>query len=304
MRFVFISLVFLSVSLFSSSAYAWVGEIDFDEDEIAEHREGISTILSTATACLKNDLDRHQSFFNKYRVSRFYGDRSKFAKMKPAEKLEHIETVLAELNYRSEEIPKLAKFIMSKMEHTSCVGLVLKCLGKGFKAADQDNLWTQIAEYAANNGQDGTAIQNALQKLGWRVIYWNPWTEFNAEWDAREKLKDPENKDRFWGYHEYRFTTVKTKKAYLYNSVDDSTSMVNFGRNVPAFFRRIPFFVGTAHTGYHVFPGMYGNVVEGHSTRKITDGATIESSLFNPMEEGGAPRGNYFSGLVAVPPGY
>jgi len=304
MRFGFASILLLSTIFVSNNASAWEGTISFTDREVSEHAVAIPRILDYAVACLKNDLDRHQSFFRQYKVARFYGDRSSFGKMKNAERLEHIKDVLYNLGYRPNEIPRLASYILSQMEPTSCVGMVLKCLGNGFKQNGQAEVWDRIAAYARNNGQDGTSIQNALQGLGWRVLYWNPWTQFSEQWDATERSKDPTNEKRFWGYHAYRLNTVMKQRKYLYNTVDDVTTLVNFGRNVPASFKRIPFFVGTAHTGYHVFPGMSGNVIEGHSTRQITDGQTIESSAFNPLQDGGAPRGSYFSGLIAVPPGY
>lgn len=298
-------LSFCLLILFSGSAFAWQGEIYFDEYDRQRHAAGIGRVMDGATACLRNDLDRHQSFYDRFGVSRFYGDRSSFGKLSQAGRLEHIQGVLRRLGYSSRDIPSTSRHILSQMEPTSCVGLVLKCLGQGFRAAGQGDLWDRIAYYGRINAQDGTAIQHALRALGWRVLYWNPWVAYSTRWDEIERYKDPTNKNRFWGYHDYRWRTVNSRsRKYLYNTVDDITTLVNFARSVPASFRRVPFFVGTAHTGYHVFPGMYGNVIEGHSTRQITDRQTIESSAFNPLQEGGAPRGNYYSGLVAVPPGY
>ena len=78
--------------------------------------------------------------------------------------------------------------------------------------------------------------------------------------------------------------------------------LVNFNDNEPSYLKNIPFFIGTAHMGYHVFPGSFGVVVEAHSTRAITDSKTIESAPFNPLEENGAPSGRYRSGMISVPP--
>lgn len=102
----------------------------------------------------------------------------------------------------------------------------------------------------------------------------------------------------------YRWATIKSRGMYYMNPVDDARSLVNFKTEMPEKFLDVPFYVGTAHTGYHVFPGTFGQVIEGHNTRAITDRNTLESSPFNPMEDGGGPRGQYFSGLVAVPPGF
>ena len=296
--------LFVAAIFTTTTASAWTGNIAFSDAERAQHSAGIEKVLSTADSCLQNEIADHQAFFRKYRVSKYYGDRSAFAKLSWEDKLYHIQDVLSRLGYSHREIPRLSQYIRSQMKTTSCVGLLLKCLGNGFNAAGQKDLWDRIAAYARLNGQDGTAIQDALRKLGWRVLYWNPWTQYSAQWDANEQARDPENNNRFWGYHAYRLRTVMSSNKYLYNTVDDKRTLVDFGRNVPNEFKRVPFFVGTAHTGYHVFPGMFGNVIEGHSTRQITDGQTIESSAFNPLQDGGAPRGSYYSGLIAVPPGY
>ena len=69
--------------------------------------------------------------------------------------------------------------------------------------------------------------------------------------------------------------------------------------------KNIPFFVGIAHLGYHVFPRSYGQIIEGHSTRQLNDPQALETSPFNPLVKGGGPRGGpYKSGLIAIPPGY
>jgi len=87
------------------------------------------------------------------------------------------------------------------------------------------------------------------------------------------------------------------RAQFYFNTVDDYHSLVNFGMRPPADFESVPFFVGTAHGGYHVFPGMFGRVIEGHSTREVTDPQTIESFEIHPIANGGGPRGNYRSGL-------
>jgi hypothetical protein len=80
---------------------------------------------------------------------------------------------------------------------------------------------------------------------------------------------------------------------------------VNFNRTLPQDFKAVPLFIGTAHTGFHVFPGYNGIVIEGHSVRHITSSTMIETSEFNPLKPGGGPQGlPYRSGLFSVPPGY
>ncbi|HVJ63756.1 MAG TPA: hypothetical protein VM901_00730 [Bdellovibrionota bacterium] len=273
------------------SALAFEGEVSFSADEIATHARQTDKILADAADCLKEDLDYHQDFFRRYGVAGFYGDRSAYAKLSSSGRRAHLRSL--------GKSPELAERIYP----TSCVGLTLKCLGRGFRSVGAEKTWAKIEAYTRANAVDGTAMQAALQKLGWKIYYWNPDVSRNEVWDAKEKAADSANKLRFWGYHAYRWSTVKNKKTYYENRVDDAQALVNFGEATPRAFREIPFYVGTAHTGYHVFPGSFGQVIEGHSTRAITDPQTLESSEFNPLKNGGGPRGSYYSGLIAIPPG-
>ena len=90
----------------------------------------------------------------------------------------------------------------------------------------------------------------------------------------------------------------------LFRSVDDYRKLVNFGAETPELLKQIPFFVGIAHAGYHVFPGTFGRVLEAHSTKKITDPKNLESAPFNPLAGEGPTGGMYHSGLIAIPPGF
>lgn len=288
----FFAILFVAIWSQLALAVGFEGEISFTQAEVNKHKSRIDELVSVASACLKSDLKRHQDFYARYGISAFYGDRSQFAKMSRAQKL----AVLKKLG--------LSPSLLDQMAPTSCVGLTLKCLERGFEATNQESTWAKLKLYTRQNAQDGTALQNGLQKLGWTLLYWNPAPENNERWDAIEKKNDRDNSSRFWGYHAYRFLTVSRESRYYFNQVDDSKWLVGFQTSPPAQFADIPFFVGTAHTGFHVFPGMFGRVIEGHSTRSITDSQTIESSPFNPMQNGGGPRGAYRSGLMLIPPGY
>ena len=154
------------------------------------------------------------------------------------------------------------------------------------------------------NAVDGTALQYALSKLGWKTIYWNPLPSRNKIWDSEEKIIDPQNLKHFRGFHEENYTSVKLKKKYYMNPVDNSTALLNFGDNEPSILKKIPYFVGTAHMGIHVFSGYYGTVVEAHGSRLLTDLKTIESAPFNPLNIQAAPSGGmYHSGILSIPPG-
>lgn len=266
------------------------GAISFTEEERKAHLETLPVLLKTGASCLEADLARHQSFYRAHGFSPFYGDRSTFGKLPHRGKLAFLRNMGVN--------PKL----IDQMEPTSCVGLLLKCMGKGFEAAKQENLWKRLRAYTLLNGADGTSLQAGLQKLGWKLLYWNPDVRRNSEWDRKDHARDPSNKFRYWGYHEYNWQLVQKKSTYLYNHVDDDRTLVNFGEKAPQALANVPFWVGTAHGGYHVFPGTGIRVVEAHSTRKLTDAKTLQADPFNPLNGDAPTDGDFYSGLVAVPP--
>lgn len=268
------------------------GEIEFSAAEKTAHRDSLQVTLQEASSCLQEDLDRHNTFYRKWGISPFYGDQSSFSRLKQSEK----QAYLRRLN--------LPDSLLGELAPTSCIGLTLKCLERGFKAAGQEKIWARLKAFTKLNGTTGNALQHGLQQLGWKVLYWNPDVSMNATWDARERQQYPNNPKHIWGNHAAHWAAVQRTGKYLYNRVDDRKALVNFGAEVPALMKQVPFFVGIAHAGYHVFPGHYGQVIEGHSTRQLTDSQTVESSPFSPLEDGGGPRGIYRSGLMAIPPGY
>lgn len=211
--------------------------------------------------------------------------------------------------------------VMAQLSPTSCINLTLDCLREGFLSTGQAASWEKIRAFTLLNDQSGLALQLALQKLGWKVLFWIPDTNAVRQWDEDERKSHPVNKIRFWGWHEERLRQVTKFSRYYHNPVDDKTSLVNFGAKLPAKFLKIPYFVGTVHSGFHVFNGSFGFVIEGHNSKKITDYDNIEGGLFDPMglantgwfnswlgrrtyHPDGTPYGIYRSGLMAVPPGY
>lgn len=285
-------LLLASLTLTTPALAGHQGSISFTEEERARHLEGQDQVLATAASCLETDIKRHHDFYRRHGFSPFYGDRSSFGKLSHAGKRDYLRRLGVDPG------------LLRQMEATSCVGLVLKCLGQGFKTAGQGDLWERIRQFTRLNGVDGTAMQQGLRELGWKVLYWNPDVRMNREWDLAERRKDPTNKDRFWGYHENNWQGASKRGRYLYNDVDDARLLVSFGERVPGVLKAIPFFVGTAHGGYHVFPGTFGRVIESHSTRLITDEKSLESDEFNPLA-GRAPTGGmYKSGMIAIPAKY
>ena len=205
---------------------------------------------------------------------------------------------------------------MKELEPISCIGLTLKCLGEGFKAAGQEKTWEKIfAKLAVNNNFYGTDLQTMLRDLGWKTMYWNPDPSQNATWDAEDirlnPLKQVPSKPKkiwmaVWGGHTLRYADVQKIGKYYGIPIDDKSTLVGFKRTQPAAFKAHPFFVGTAHAGYHVFPGRHGQIIEAHSMRELNAFDNLEVSEFNPLGTGGGPRWTksekYRSGVIAVPP--
>ena len=275
-----------------TTSAGYQGSISFSPEEIATHDQGVDRIVSSAAACLQRDLDHHRTFFQRYGFSPYYGDRGSFGKLSYEGKREY----LRESGFN----PAL----LSQMQPISCVELMLNCLGEGFNSANAADFWQRIRQFTILNGVDGMATQYALEKLGWKTLYWNPDTRLNRQWDSQEREHNPSNSDRFWGYHEEYWQSVQHEGRYLYNVVDDFRRLSNFGATSPEFLKPIPFFVGTAHGGYHVFPGTYGRVVEAHSTKAITDPKSLQSASFNPLAGLAPTDGMYHSGLITVPGKY
>lgn len=287
----FTKTLLLSFALISTKAFAGFSDnISFNEQEVKHHAESITSLASEAEQCLKQDLNRHQEFFKKYGISAFYGDNSDFAKLSEKRKIKFLRA------------RKIDPNLLNEISGTSCVGLTLKCLERGFKITNQEEAYKKLKKFIVANNVDGTALQYGLSKLGWKTLYWNPDPSKNRTWDLQEKIYDPFNLKHIRGFHEDNYVEVKRNKRYYMNNVDDVTSLVGFENSEPAMLKSIPFFVGTAHMGYHVFSGAYGVVVEGHASRAITDESTIESAPFNPMDSNGAPKGRYRSGMISIPP--
>lgn len=273
------------------------GDVTFTLAEVSNHQRALPRIMEVASGCLKREYDTHTKFFKKWGISPFYGDNSSFAKASPSGKREYLRKYG---KYSEKQID----FFLKTLAPTSCIGLTLKCLGEGFDAAGEKETWQKLKTFTMQNGVTGGALMVGLQNLGWNLVYWNPDVSKNAAWDEQEKIQYPDNPKKIWGFHEYNWKTVNLKRKYLYNTVDDVNAYVNFGKGMPKGIEKVPFFVGIAHMGYHVFPGAYGYIIEGHSTRQLNDSQTIEASPFSPLRNGGGPRGLYRSGLVAIPPGY
>lgn len=305
-------IIFIFLSVFGlSSVHAQVA--DFTEKEIADHQSNIGTIVQVAANCLDSVYADHIDFFEDYGVSKYYGERKWIKGEKPGQRPDGVTLypILPELRRLGFTAARSVE-LQAQMENTSCIGLALRCLGQGFYSIGMNTTWDKIiTELKIDNKVFGSDLQKNLMKLGWKSYYWNPNPSLNAVWDADDMTLNPLKPGKawnsVWGGHAYRYNQAVNKGYYFEKDlyVHDATSLVGFGDVQPAFFKDIPFFVGIAHAGYHVFPGRSGEVIEAHSVRDLNARDNLEFSEFNPLKKGGGPKWTpkekYRSGLIVVP---
>lgn len=297
-RFTFVLLTFFSIS---SYARTYTG-IEFTDAEIQLHKSKVNELTAEAARCLNTTYNEHVDFFNRTGVTKFYGNRRYtkgwVAKTVNGRKLTPIKQTLKDKG--------LDPNLEDLMENMSCVDFARKCLRQGFAKVGLQDQWTKIDTY--NPDKIGNMMQHGLQALGWQILYWNPDPSMNKAWDLDDQKIAPGNPLNVWGYNEARYNSVMRNGTYLYNTVDDARSLVNFGKQQPRFLEAVKFAVGTANGGYHVFLVSDTNAIEAHSTRSLFGTDNLEFSPFNPLATGGGPRWTakekYRSGLLVVPPTY
>ncbi len=291
------------VVAFSSAALAQEADMPyptFSAAEVETHKLNIELITSTAAQCLEDTWQDHTDFFQRNGVSKYYGSRRTDYATR-----EGLQNALRSYGK--------AENLVNELEAISCIGLARKCLGKGFAAAGQTATWERIdAKLRHKQRVYGTDLQLMLRDLGWKIVYWNPSPENNDKWDAEDRKLTPSTPQKLWqpvwGNHANNYALAMKRNVYSPYKlpVDDNTMMVGFGSKQPAEFKAFKFFVGVAHSGYHVFPGSNGRIIEAHSMRNLNAFDNLELSEFNPLAPGGGPRWTrtekYRSGLVAVPP--
>lgn len=269
----------------------------FTAVEIRKHRDTLDTFTDAAADYLDWVYADHIAFFRKWGVSRYYGNR----------KPEH-----RTYESRVEQLRKFGKptFLADQQVATTCVLLAMQAMERGFNKTGTAATWKKIHDQLKIDHKFcGTDVQIMLQQLGWRIYYWNPDPSKNAESDAEDQQLNSLEPGRkwmpVWGGHALRYASVKEKGTYYDVKVDNSTALVGFKKSPPLAFRIVPVFIGTAHAGYHMFPGRRGEVIEAHSMREMIAEDNIEFSQFNPLARGGGPRWTraekYRSGLIAAP---
>ncbi|MBF0408332.1 MAG: hypothetical protein HQM10_13360 [Candidatus Riflebacteria bacterium] len=296
----------------SANAQTGSSKLTISDDEKALYLKHKDQISEVAKKCLEITWATHLDFFHKWKVSKYYGDRN------------------PKLDTREERLAIIRRVgapdrIVDEMQGISCIGLTRQCLREGFEATKEPALvalWKRIDADVIANGVSGMVLLSHLQKLGWRILYWNPNPENNAKWDSEDPtlvkgkpvswdsgVKDSDGNFIYhpsWGMHAYRYQTVMKKGMYYTIGIDDKDLLVGFGDKTPESFKEFPLFVGVAHAGYHVFPGARGKVIEAHSMRDLDSIDNLEVGEFNPLASKGSPRWTriekYRSGVVGIAP--
>lgn len=321
----------------------------FTEAEIQSHLATLPQLLNESARCLDDVYAQQVQHFRQWGISAFYGEASDYLlKMNVEQRKAFIKANLKPADGRP-VTDELVNEIYSKMSRTSCVGFTFKCMGRGFEAAGQKKLWERLKRYTLDNYTDGSALQTALQGLGWKLLYWNPNPLMNADFDSQEENFVPKYKfATAYGQHEDRWKHLKKTGEYYRSRIDDMTTLVGYAHGaqpllgqtnigttfvrgfqfqacqsneprrsifaprpkpslancLPQSFRNVPFFLGTAHAGFHVFMGSYGKVSESHAAMEITNPRLVEQGEFFGGGAGMSPKYNYYSGVIAVPPGF
>jgi hypothetical protein len=119
-------LFFLS---FMTSANAQVAS--FTEAEQRAHQQNLYQITAVASDCLDWIYQDHLDFYNKWGVSKYYGNRRPDYKNR--------EGLIDALRLYKKPIN-----LVEQLEPISCIGLTLRCLREGFESVGLSSVYEKI----------------------------------------------------------------------------------------------------------------------------------------------------------------
>jgi len=167
----------------------------------------------------------------------------------------------------------------ASLTESSCVVWAMECAEYAYDKIGQGRTWDAVARVARLNQLKGTVLIAELIKLGWTGIYWNP--------DTTDTSDDE---------HSYSYHVAKTQKTYYKLKVSDY--VIDYRRtpkNMTGINKldRVPFWVGCARGGTHVFCGTGANVSEFHWDYPATNPKAMELVALKDYA--------WMSGIIAVP---
>jgi hypothetical protein len=182
----------------------------FSENEIQAHRDNLQVITTTAAKYLDDVFADHLAFYNKWGVSKYYGNRRKDYQSR-AGRVAALQALGKPASLADEQVG------------TACILLAMQCLKKGFGAAGQSAVWNKIYNILKiDNAFYGTDLQIMLQQLGWKIYFWNPNPSKNADWDAEDRRLNPLRPGKtwnpVWGGHALRYDAAIKRNVY-YTSI-------------------------------------------------------------------------------------
>lgn len=169
----------------------------------------------------------------------------------------------------------------ASLTESSCVVWAMECAAYAFEKVGQSAVWNRIAANARRNQLKGTVLIKDLVQAGWTGIYWNPDTTDTS---------DPE--------HSYSAHVARRSKTYYKIPVQDY--VLDYRRKPRADLTginkldKVPFWVGCARGGRHVFCGTGANVSEFHWDYPATNPRAMELVTLKDYA--------WLSGIIAVPP--
>ena len=305
----------LSLSVSSSYAerlhdYAFLTglaeQIDFTPTEISQHQSGLATLIATTNAATQMQVDLERSWFDRCHMGVMYGYVSPYSKMTSSQRQTYIAA-----NAKCSVPPSL-----TDVGVTSCEMFTNKFLAKGFASIGQLDVFKRINTFLNANDRDGLALVFALRKLGWKTLYWNT--------DVHTAPPLPKNRAIVGVTPADHFSDTKIAlNRHVYHGIGIDGYLIDFSPNpgsstikddsVLSKLRKVPYFVGISHAGFHVWSGSYGTVTESHSFFDPADKRNIQVGVFEPQHAsptcrevlvaGKAQTYCYYSGIIAVPPG-
>lgn len=180
---------------------------------------------------------------------------------------------------------------------TDCTEYTVSVLRETFNAKGQGDAFKKILSSAtkeSGGGLKGTKLIDALRtQAGWKVLYWNPDTNFVDT--KADGSKDTE--------HTYSAHVAKTKGTYYGVPIEKDKLVADYSphagtktsRDTTALdkLRKIPFGVIAARGGMHIAMLVSGVVYEVHWTEQCTSERVFEAT---PLESWA-----WLSGIVAAP---
>jgi hypothetical protein len=169
------------------------------------------------------------------------------------------------------------------VKQMSCIGWALEVTGAAYQAIGRGAVWTLIRRATVVRQALGTVLLEQLLKDGWTGVYWNPDTKNPAD-----------------GSNEHPFSASVARSQKSYYKLRVSDSIVDYKATPPnragiEKLAKMPYWVGIARGGMHVFCGSRESVSEYHWDHGPTSTTAIEVISLESFA--------WLSGMLCFPPG-